>query len=77
MTFDHNKSGPHFIYILVDEPTLGDHAVSAVTPYGAEFMVLKKDRILFVQYMQQYGVKGTAEMVAKAKPAIKKAVDAF
>lgn len=77
VTFDHYKTGPHLNFVLADEPILGDHAVSAVTPYGAEFMVLKKNRILFVQYAEPYGVKGTPEFLARAKPAIKKAVDAF
>jgi hypothetical protein len=77
VTFDNYKTGPHTNYTIADEPDLGDHAVSAITPYGVEFMVLKKDRILWVQYFGAYGMKGTPEMLAKAKPVIKKAVDAF
>jgi hypothetical protein len=61
----------------VDDKELGDHAVEAVTPYGLEFMVLKKDRILSVQYGPGYGVKGTPEMLAQAKSIVRKAVDAF
>ncbi len=76
-TFDRYRTGPHTNYIMADEAGLGDHAVSSITPYGVEFMVLKKDRILYIQDMNPYGVKGTPEMLAQARPVIKKAVEAF
>jgi len=77
VTFERYKTGPHTNTTIADEPDLGNHAVSAVTSYGVDFMVLKKDRILWVQYFGPYGMKGTPEMLAKAKPIIKKAVEAF
>jgi hypothetical protein len=77
VSFEQYKTGPHRDYTIADEKELGDHAVSAITPFGVEFMVLKKDRILYVQYFGPYGMKGTPEMLARARPVMKKAVDAF
>ena len=77
VTFEQYKTGPHRDYVIADEPEFGDHAVSAITPYGVDFMILKKDRILFIQDGQPYGVKGNAEMLATAKPIVKKAFAAF
>jgi hypothetical protein len=77
VTFEQYKTGPHHDFTIADEPEMGDHAVSAITPYGVEFMVLKQDRILFIQDGAAYGVKGTAEMLNTARPIAKKAFAAF
>lgn len=77
VAYDKYRNGPHFNYVLKDEPSIGDHACSAITPYGIEFMMLKHGEILFIQYAAGYGVKGSPEMLEKAIPLFKKAADAF
>jgi hypothetical protein len=77
VAYDKYRNGPHFNYSITDQPSLGDHACTAITSYGIELMVLKHNEILFIQYAAQYGVKGTPEMLAKAMPVFKKAATAF
>lgn len=77
VAYDRYKNGPHFNYQIKEQPSLGDHAVTAITPYGIELMVLKHNEILFIQYGAGYGVKGSPEMLEKALPVFKKAADAF
>jgi hypothetical protein len=58
-----------------DETGIGDKAFSAQASFGAFFMVLKKGRLLQLQYWT--GSQGTSQDVAALRTIVKKAVTAF
>ena len=58
-----------------DETGIGDKAFSGRMSFGAIFMVLKKGRLLQLQYWT--GSQGTSQDVDALRPVVKKAVAAF
>jgi hypothetical protein len=58
-----------------DEVGLGDKAFSSTTSFGAVFVVLKRGRLLQIQYWT--GGPGTSQDVAALRPVVQKAVAAF
>jgi hypothetical protein len=58
-----------------DEPGIGDQAFSQLTSYGAQFTVLKRGRILQLQYSTSK--RGADADVAALRGVAKKAVVAF
>jgi hypothetical protein len=58
-----------------DETGLGDRAFSGEVSFGAVFVVLKKGRLLQLQYWT--GGQGTDKDVVALRPVVRKAVAAF
>jgi hypothetical protein len=58
-----------------DETGIGDKAFSGQVSFGAVFVVLKKGRLLQLQYWT--GSQGTSQDVAALRPVVQKAVAAF
>ena len=58
-----------------DETGIGDRAFSGQMSFGAVFIVLKKGRLLQLQYWT--GGQGTSQDVDALRPVVKKAVAAF
>jgi hypothetical protein len=58
-----------------DEAGLGDKAFSTTASFGAVFVVLKRGRLLQIQYWT--GGLGTSQDVAALRPVVQKAVAAF
>ena len=60
---------------VTDVAGLGDKAFASLEPYGVALMMLKKDRVLQLQYWT--GAAGTAKDRDALRPIAKKAVAAF
>lgn len=60
---------------LSDETGIGDKAFSGQVSFGALFVVLKKGRVLQLQYWT--GSRGTSQDVDALRPVVRKAVAAF
>ena len=61
--------------IVTDVAGLGDKAFASLEPYGVALMMLKKDRVLQLQYWT--GAAGTAKDLDALRPIAKKAIAAF
>ena len=61
--------------IVTDVAGLGDKAFASLEPYGVALMMLKKGRVLQLQYWT--GAAGAAKDLDALRPIAKKAIAAF